>query len=162
MKQLKVSLPDDLRDQLEKASGKAGHSLGEEVRGRLERSFAEDAALDPITRELVAGIINLATAVQADLGAQWHTFPAVHKVFTAAVAQRIGGYKPRTNPGLGAATLDLLGKVGAAQVEQAPDAVGGTIERADQRVHSYEQLQSALRSRMAQLAKHIRKDGDKS
>jgi hypothetical protein len=163
MKQLKISIPDDLRAQLDAASARGGRSLGQVIRERLERSFADDAAFDPVTRELIAGIINLAAAVQADLGAQWHSSPANYEAFAAAVAQRIAGYKPKApSHGAVAAALDLLGKVGAAHLEQAPDALGTALERADQRIHAYEHLQAAQQARGRWGSKHLRKKEDKS
>jgi hypothetical protein len=159
--QLKVSLDPDLRNQLEEASAKAGHSLGQEIRSRLARSFIADAAFDPITRELTEGIANLAAAVHTDLGAQWHSFPAIHEIFAAVVRQRIAAYKPQPNPGAEAAVLALLGKTGAAQLAQAPDVLGSAIERADQRIHLYEELQSVQRRKSPLRTKYLQKKEDK-
>ena len=41
MKQLKISLADDLRRHLEAVSAAAGHSLAEEIRRRLERNLSK-------------------------------------------------------------------------------------------------------------------------
>src|SRR3974390_861528 len=78
-RQLGVKLTDDLREQLEVARTKAGHSVGEEIRQRLERTFREDAldplppgkrrdlVADPQTRELLAAIVRLADMVRVDM-----------------------------------------------------------------------------------------------
>src|SRR3974390_3574766 len=84
-RQLGVKLTDDLREQLEVARTKAGHSVGEEIRQRLERTFREDAldplppgkrrdlVADPQTRELLAAIVRIAEWVRLDLRGNWHS-----------------------------------------------------------------------------------------
>jgi hypothetical protein len=143
MKKLQVGLPDDLRGQLDAAADKSGNSLGEEIRQRLERTIEQDA-IDPVTRELLAGIVNLAAAVQTDIGATWHAHQEVHAVFAAAIAQRLAALKPVHKSPEGAfiaLVRDLMGEAAASQLQEAPDAVGSTIERSDRRTHSYEHLQ---------------------
>ena len=54
-----VALPDDLREQLQRAADAAGHSVAAEIRQRVERTFSEDA-IDPVMRELIAGILTTA------------------------------------------------------------------------------------------------------
>ena len=54
MRQLKISLTDDLRRQLAKVSAAAGHSLALEIRRRLQRTLEQDGS-DPQTSELMAG-----------------------------------------------------------------------------------------------------------
>lgn len=44
MRQLKISLTDDLRRQLAKVSAAAGHSLALEIRRRLERTLEQDGS----------------------------------------------------------------------------------------------------------------------
>src|SRR5262245_4422164 len=95
MKQLKVSLPDDLRERIEKASADSGLSLGEEIRRRLERTLDEDAQ-DVKTRELVDDIRRLAVMVFAHTHAKhrWHAHPKSHEALTEAVATWLEGLKP--------------------------------------------------------------------
>ena len=164
-KQMGVALDDELRAKLEAACAEAarakeGHSVAEEIRRRLKQSF-EAEELDPVTRELLDGIINLAETIRLDLGAAWHAYPAIQEAFAAAVAQRLAGYAPPSNPGAEAAIRDLLG-AGLSHSDDPPETIGRTHERHDQRSHSYEHLQTAQRRRLARLANHIRKDGDKS
>ncbi len=52
MRQLKISLTDDLFRQLAMVSTAAGHSLASEIRRRLERTFAQEVS-DPRTDELL-------------------------------------------------------------------------------------------------------------
>jgi hypothetical protein len=141
VKQLKISLPDTLRDQLDAAVAKSGNSLGEEIRQRLERTIEQDA-LDPITRELLTGIADLAAGVQADLGTPWHAYGEVLNVFAAAVARHLADYTPLP-PGGVAGLFRAMGfdEPAARQLKEAPDVLGATIARTNQRMHSYEYLQ---------------------
>jgi hypothetical protein len=121
MKQLKVSLSDDLRDQLdetaakrgvslseeirdrlalldelrarvEPAANRAGHSFPEEIRQRLERTFAEDA-IDPETRKLMAAIGFLASLISGQTGHEWHSHPAAASVMKHAIDALLARYK---------------------------------------------------------------------
>jgi hypothetical protein len=150
---------------LVEAAAKNQRTIAAEIEHRLERTFAEDA-LDPITRELLTGIVNLAAGVQADLGAAWHSAQEVQEVFAAAVALRLAAYKPSPK---GARALmqiaqDLgLGDLAAraiSQMEQAPDALGAVIESADRRTHSYEHLRrlQAARQRASRVPRKKAKD----
>src|SRR5258708_2178379 len=92
MKQLKVSLPDDLRIKLEEASAAADHSLAEEIRVRLERTFATDAtifALDPKTRWLSDFVIRFAAEVKRETGAAWHEHLLAHGAFKSGLIARL-------------------------------------------------------------------------
>jgi hypothetical protein len=135
--QTAVRIPRAMLDRLRESE----LGVSEEIRQRIERTLQEDT-VDPITRELLIGIGNLAAAVQADLGTAWHSYQEVQEVFAAAVVQRLAAYKPsqRTTAFIQLAR-DLLGETAASQVSGAPDAVGATIERADRRTRAYEQLQ---------------------
>jgi hypothetical protein len=113
MKQIKVSLPDDLRLQLEDAAAKAGRSLSEEVRERvalpesvrahveaaankaghsiaeeigrrLERTFRDDAR-DPDTRKLTDTIGLLAHLVKIQTGHSWFDHPGATSVMKFAI-----------------------------------------------------------------------------
>jgi hypothetical protein len=152
MRQVNVSLPDDLRAKLDAVVAKSGNSLGEEIRQRLERTIEQDA-VDPVTRELLAGIVNLAATVQADLCTAWHSHQEVHGAFAAAIAQRLAAYQPL--PKSPEEIFDLLratglGDLAASAVRlalQSPSASGAVIERADQRTHTYEHLRRLQEAR---------------
>jgi hypothetical protein len=116
---------------LEKAADGAGHSVGEEIRRRLERTFAEEQ-IDPVTRELATGIIRLADLIQLDQGSAWHAGMVAHQAFAAAVAQRIDGYKPVTDSAPGLASRML----GLSVSDEDADAAGRTLERYDRRSHA--------------------------
>src|SRR5262249_43125831 len=125
-RQMGVSLPGDLRAQLEKASEAAGISLAEEIRQRVERTFKEDAAMaaDPITHELTTGIANLADTIRLDLATAWYAHSFSHDAFAAAVAQRLAEYRPLPEPWPTVAR-DLLGS-GFSRPEDSPETVGRT------------------------------------
>jgi hypothetical protein len=117
--------------------------VSEEIRRRVEWTLQ----IDPVTHELLTGIIHLAAGVQADLGAAWHSSQEVQEIFAAAVARRLAFYKP--SPKGARALMQIAQDLGLgdlatkaiSQMEQAPDALGAVIESADRRTHSYEHLQ---------------------
>ncbi len=113
MKQLKVSLSDDLLDELEEtatktgrslseevrlrlvfvsevrawveaAASKAGHSFAEEIKQRLQNSLAEDA-IDPETRRLMNAVRFSASLIGIQTGHQWHSHPAATSVMKHAI-----------------------------------------------------------------------------
>jgi alkanesulfonate monooxygenase SsuD/methylene tetrahydromethanopterin reductase-like flavin-dependent oxidoreductase (luciferase family) len=175
-RQMGVALSDDLREQLERAAEEAGHSIAEEIRVRIARTFQQEA-IDPVTRELLEGIINLAEIIRADLGAEWHAYSGNHAAFVAAIAQRLRFYKPSkgTVSEKEQTTRNLLGaEEGLFTADDAPEVIGRTHERYDQRRHKdrYEHLIKAERARMARMAtlaglpedavEKIKKEGDVS
>jgi hypothetical protein len=103
MKQIKVSLPDDIRRQLEEAATDAGNSLSEEVRTRIEDSL-EDDVIDLETRKLMAGINALARLVKVQTGHNWYDHAAANCVLRHAISARLERMKRGTeeavfNPG---------------------------------------------------------------
>src|SRR5262245_47223368 len=97
MKQLKVSLPDELRAEIEEAAAKAGHSLGEEIRQRLERTLQDDG-IDPATRKLMAAIGDLHVLARSQPNHSWHQQPAAHRVFRHAIVARLARLRPTGEP----------------------------------------------------------------
>jgi hypothetical protein len=166
--QTAVRLPRDMHERLSRSEA----GVSEEIRRCVQRAFAVDE-IDPVTRELLEGIINLAEIIRADLDAEWHTSSGNHAAFAAAIAQRLHFYKPP----LGVVsekeqtTRNLLGaEEGLFTEKDAPEIIGRTHERYDQRRHTYEHLKAAERARMARMAKlfgapedvveKIKKEGD--
>jgi|SRR5262249_45249678 len=94
MKQLKVSLPDDLRARLDAASAKSGASVAEEIRNRVEASFAREAADQP-TRDLVEGVAAMAAEIERETGAPWHAHAGSHEVLEWAIKMRLRELKPK-------------------------------------------------------------------
>jgi hypothetical protein len=156
-KQMGVALDDALRSRLETSAAAKDHSLAEEIRQRLEHDFKEEA-IDPVTRELVTGIIRLAETILLDLGAAWHASPKLHEAFAAAVTERLAGYAPPPRVEEASWALGLLGAPRLlSHPEDSPQTIGRTHERHDQRSHSYEHLQAAQRAKMSRLARRASK-----
>jgi hypothetical protein len=122
--------------------------LSDEIRERLERTFKYDE-VDPVTRELVEGLINIATLLRIDFGAEWHAWPRAYEAFAAAVAQRLAGYVPP--PGVMAdAASEMLSS------DDLPETVGRMRERDDRRARVYQHLAAAQKRKTAGFAKHVR------
>ena len=121
MKQLKVSLSDDLLDELEKTAvktgrslseevrlrlvllnevrawveapaNKAGHSFAEEIKQRLQNSLAEDQ-IDPETRRLMNAVRFLASLISIQTGHKWHNHPAAASVMRHAIDAQLAHVK---------------------------------------------------------------------
>jgi len=84
-KQLPIALPPGLRQQLEAAAAEAGHSLAQEVRLRLERTFAEEASADCTTRAMLSAVRSLIRSIEGLAGSAWHQHPDVHRAVTEGV-----------------------------------------------------------------------------
>jgi hypothetical protein len=122
--------------------------LSDEIRERLERTFKYDD-VDPVTRELVEGLINIAALLRVDYRAEWHTWPRAYEAFSAAVAQRLVGYAPPPGVMTDAAS-EMLG------ANDSPDTVGRMRERDDQRTHAYQHLTAAQVRKASGLTRHSR------
>src|SRR5215469_12561708 len=94
MKQLKISLDDALRARLDEASAAANRSLGEEIRQRIEHSFAWEA-VDPETRELLAAIIRFAHLLQGTAGSVWHADKAAHAALGEMISLWLKNHPPK-------------------------------------------------------------------
>jgi hypothetical protein len=170
--QTAVRLPRDMHERLSRSEA----GVSEEIRRCVQRAFAVDE-IDPVTRELLEGIINLAEIIRVDLGAEWHTSSGNHAAFAAAIAQRLHFYKPPIGvvSEKEQTTRNLLGaEEGLFTEDDAPEVIGRTHERYDQRRHKdrYEHLIAAERARMARIyalhgapedvVEKIKKEGDVS
>jgi hypothetical protein len=83
-----VSLPDEVRDRLESAAKNSGHSIAEEIRQRLERTFEEDSDTAE-TRQLLLEIQWLADLVAIHTGHEWFSHPASASVMKQAIDLRL-------------------------------------------------------------------------
>jgi plasmid stability protein len=84
MKQLKVSLPDDLRARLDARSAENNRSVAEEIRSRVEASFAQEAVDKPM-RDLLESAALLATEIERECGASWDQNVVAHETFIEAI-----------------------------------------------------------------------------
>lgn len=95
--QTSLRMPEDLHQRLSTAADEAGHSLGEEIRRRLEQSF--ELAADAETGQLLTQIATAAKLLRQYGGphfkemdppgpkpsTSWHNDPRAFAVFMAAV-----------------------------------------------------------------------------
>jgi hypothetical protein len=91
-RQIGVALPDEMRDLLENAAKGAGHSIAEEIRKRLERTFEEES-IDEDTRNLLNAIKLLAYLILFQTGRSWHEHPAAASVMRHAIDARLLRYQ---------------------------------------------------------------------
>jgi hypothetical protein len=94
MQRLKIALPSDLRTRLDAASAKSGQSVAEEIRSRVEASFAREAADRP-TRDLVEGVALMAAEIERETGAAWHKHAGAHEALEWAIKMRLRELKPK-------------------------------------------------------------------
>src|SRR5438128_1680405 len=127
-RQMGVGLPDDLRAQLEAASAAGGHSVAEEIRRRLERTF-EDEGIDPETRKLMAAIGSLTTLVRLQTGHAWHSHAAANRVLRHAITARLARLKPSGEAVFAPDELPSARLVAAGSDD--PEAMGLGLEAVD-------------------------------
>jgi hypothetical protein len=96
MPQLKITLPDDIRADLDRAATKSGKSLSQEIQGRLARSFEQDT-IDKPTQDLLAAIITFDGLIQTQSGQTWHERAGANVALSAAIRARLARLRP---PGL--------------------------------------------------------------
>ena len=94
MQQLKVGLDDALREYLEAASAKAGHSIGAEIRRRLLFSVMDDPTDGP-TRWLMLSIRGLAGKVKTDTGHAWHSHAAAYRALRSGMRALLARLAPK-------------------------------------------------------------------
>jgi hypothetical protein len=94
MKQLKVSLPDDLRARLDAASAESGRSLGDEIRTRVEQSFEQAAVAKP-TRDLQEAVARMAAEIERETSRAWHQHAGAHATLRQAILSRLARLKPK-------------------------------------------------------------------
>jgi hypothetical protein len=105
-----VALSDNLKAQLEQAAKAADHSIAEEIRRRLERSFEEDEEpMEPHLRELLSMIVWLKVLVGEDAEHEWFDDPAALSVFERAIGYYFGRLK--ASPPLDGEPLPVTGKI---------------------------------------------------
>jgi hypothetical protein len=104
MRQVNVSLPDDLRAKLDAAADAANRGLAEEIRDRLQESF-DWGRFDAPTRSLLSRIGFLASLTRPQTGRDWFNHAGAHHVFRRAIEILLGRSKPEGKPVLSAAEL---------------------------------------------------------
>jgi Arc-like DNA binding domain len=94
--QTSLRLPRAMYGALSEAAEEHGRGIGEEVRLRLESSFALELG-EPDTRELAEAIMQAAQQIQQAYGS-WRTDPFAFAVFNGAVSTLLAYYRPKGDP----------------------------------------------------------------
>jgi hypothetical protein len=84
MPQLKITLPDEIRSLLDRATAQSGKSLSQEIQARLMLTFERDL-LDKPTQELLGAVESLANLIRSQLGQAWHEHAGANVALYAAV-----------------------------------------------------------------------------
>src|SRR6516162_7530631 len=90
--QLKITLPPEIRAELDLVSARSGLSLGEEIRRRLERTFAEDAGYVP-TRALAWAVTWLCSEINKHT--PWDKSRTAHEALMVAIGIILGASRPK-------------------------------------------------------------------
>ena len=129
---------------------RSGRGLSDEIRERLERTFKLDE--DPVTREVVEGLMNIAKLVALDFGAPWYADPKAHEAFVAAINVRLAAYAPSERtvaPAPPAHTAVVLGEVSGTVPDEFPKTIGRLREHDDRRQHAYSHLVEIVKRNLA-------------
>jgi hypothetical protein len=152
--QVPIGLGPEMRTRLETAANAAGHSIAEEVRARIERSFVADDR-SPALRTLLRDLVDVADLVRADTGGDWDKNAASHATFKAALLALLAHYEPE-GPATFGAVRDIFGAKVLGE-DDDPASVGRAIARFHLRNRPPKVM---TQSNVAKLAKHIRKKKD--
>jgi hypothetical protein len=85
MKQIAIAIPDDLRARIEAAATTQDHSIAEEIRRRLERTFEADDDPRPDIRLLSSQITLMTIMAERLTGRRWDEHPAVTQALKIAI-----------------------------------------------------------------------------
>jgi hypothetical protein len=130
MIQSAVRLPQGLHERLKKAGGERG--MGEEIRQRLEASFAAEAEApsDQKTRELLEAVSFCAEQVTIHFGS-WFEDPFAFQVFKGSVDRLLRKYQPQGDPSQATPKLTETGKQTFGRNDEikdrSPEELGQTM-----------------------------------
>jgi hypothetical protein len=119
--QLKITLEDDQRSQLDSATKQSGKSLSEEIRDRLSLSFLFEMRGQD-TADLLFALLRIADVVADEIGFDWSESERARATFVSAVVDQILSYELRTNP-------NPIPRRGGARPDDSPESLGGFIAR---------------------------------
>jgi len=91
--QYKITLGDDLRARLDRASKQSGRPVSDEIRARLEQSL-DDELFDKQSRDLTASVLNAAREVEIEIGKAWHKHAGAHRTFRRALLRVLSKWRP--------------------------------------------------------------------
>jgi hypothetical protein len=98
VKQLKISMPEELRAKLDEAAGVSGKSVAEEIRSRVEQTFQVQRRTewsDDETRGLCDAIHWLAMNIHLNMEADWHQNRHVRRALEDAISEYMLAHQPR-------------------------------------------------------------------
>src|ERR1700732_957378 len=95
MQQIKVALPDGIREELVEAASKNGRNLSKEVRVRLDQSIV-DSKFDAATNDFARDVMWLARLVGTD-AASWSTDKNRFEALRKAIDRRLTHMAGRLN-----------------------------------------------------------------
>jgi hypothetical protein len=131
MQQIKVAVPDRIREELVEAAAKNGRNLSKEVRVRLDQSIV-DSKFDAVTNDFARDVMWLARLVSID-AASWSTDQKRFEAFRIAIdtwltdlAGRLN-LQPQTNvdpASLGKAIAQAYGQMGLLKHKPGGDNMG--------------------------------------
>ncbi|MGY8706636.1 hypothetical protein RAD16_12930 [Bradyrhizobium sp. 18BD] len=130
--QLKITLEDDQRSHLDRATQVSGKSLSEEIRTRLSLSFLFEAS-GQNTCDLAIALLRLAAEVESDVGFAWFENEQARATFVAAVVDQVMSYKLSVNP-------KAAPRSRGARPDDPPDVLGRAIARGYRRGRQREAL----------------------
>jgi hypothetical protein len=84
MERINVSLPPELRSQLDAAAAASGTSVADEIRSRLEWTFSL-GLVDKPTRGLIEDIAYMAWRNERETGTPWHAHAGSHLALRQAL-----------------------------------------------------------------------------
>jgi hypothetical protein len=144
MQRLKIALPDELRAQLDAASTKSGRSVAEEIRSRVEATFALET-VDRATRDFIAGVARMPAEVELETGAAWHKHAGAWAVFRAAILSRLQRIKPKGATTFGPRPhqvvpgddrdFEAIGVMVEYHLHETPDFTSSPLRRALEQSH---------------------------
>jgi hypothetical protein len=94
-KQMGLLLGRDLKARLQDAADASGHSIGEEIRLRLEHSFALET--DPPVREVAEAALWMADEIHVEAGPQWWSRRTAYDVYVAALWAWLDSWRPQAD-----------------------------------------------------------------
>src|SRR5258708_36729929 len=96
-RQMGVGFDDNLRAKLEMAATAAGRSIAEEIRTRVEQTFAAPS-VDGATQALADAVLGMALEVKTEVGRAWHADPGAYRTLRRAIMMALAKWRPAGVP----------------------------------------------------------------
>ena len=99
--QTAIRLPVSLHERLKQS----GSNVSEEIRRRIEESFARENSGDAATLALATSVIEFATLISLQTGHAWHAHPAANRMMRFMITARLARLRPEGEPSFKAEEL---------------------------------------------------------